>query len=181
MPYSLQFDGMLHTISEENPRTGGFLGYGWLLHLDDNEIAYGFGLFAQKHLVNSNLAEYLALIEALEALLDLRIGNEYIEIRGDAKCVIDQMTGVASISSPPTQRLYQRARKLAAQFNHLSWGWVPRAKNKPADKLSRRGLYQLYIKPNAYEMALSRLNTYPQDSSGFIPVLDLRVYNPLST
>ena len=106
MAYSLQFDGMLHTLSEENPRNGGFLGYGWLLTRDDSEIAYGFGLFAQKGTVNSNLAEYLALIEALEALLDLRIRNEHMEIRGDARCVIDQMTRAASISSLTTQRLY---------------------------------------------------------------------------
>jgi ribonuclease HI len=180
MAYSLQFDGMLHTLSDENPRNGGFLGYGWLLIRDDTEIAYGFGLFAQKQTVSSNLAEYLALIEALEASLDLRIGNEHIEIRGDAKCVIDQMTGAASISSQPTQRLYKRARKLADRFNHLTWGWVPRAKNKPADKLSRRGLHQLYIKPNAYEMALDRLNSHSPDCNGFISVLDLRVYNPLN-
>ncbi len=178
MAYSLQFDGMLHTLSEETPQTGGFLGYGWLLTRDITEIAYGFGLFAQKQTVNSNLAEYLALIEALEALLDFRIMHEHIEIRGDAKCVIDQMTGAASISSPATQRLYQRARKLANQFIHLSWCWVPRNKNKPADKLSRRGLYQLSIKPNAYEMALNQLNTDPPDCSGFVPVLDLRVYKP---
>ena len=107
MAYSLQFDGMLHTLSEENPRNGGFLGYGWFLTRDDdNEIAYGFGLFAQKGTVYSNLAEYLALIEALDALLDLRIRNEHIEIRGDARCVIDQMTRAASISSLTTQRLY---------------------------------------------------------------------------
>jgi len=180
MAYSLQFDGMLHTLSDENPQNGGFLGYGWLLTRDDTEIAYGFGLFAQKQTVNSNLAEYLALIEALEALLDLQIRNEHIEIRGDAKCVIDQMTGAASISSLSTQRLYRRARKLANQFRYLTWGWVPRNKNKPADKLSRRGLYQLFIKPNAYEMALSRLNTHPPDCSGFISLLDLRVYNPLN-
>jgi len=180
MAYSLQFDGMLHTLSDENPRNGGFLGYGWLLTRDDIEIAYGFGLFAQKQTVNSNLAEYLALIDALEALLDLRIRNEHIEIRGDAKCVIDQMTGAASISSPVTQMLYQRARKLANQFNHLSWGWVPRAQNKQADKLSRRGLYQLFIKPNAYDVVLTQLHTHPTGAKGFISVSDLRVYNPVN-
>jgi ribonuclease HI len=174
----LQFDGMLRTVSE-HPREGGFLGYGWLITRDEAEIAYGFGLFAHKQTVNSNIAEYLALIEGLEASLDLRIKNEHIEIRGDAKCVIDQMTGAASISSLPTRRLYARARKLACQFNHLTWGWVPRNKNKPADKLSRRGLYQLYIKPNAYETALNQLNAYPGGCKSFIPVLDLRVYHPV--
>ncbi len=179
MAYSLQFDGMMHTLSEDNPQNGGFLGYGWLISRDDTEIAYGFGLFAHNNKVNSNLAEYLALIEALDASLDLRIRNDKIEIRGDAKCVIDQMTGAASISSSATRALYQRAQKLASQFNHLAWGWVPRSENKLADKLSRRGLRQLYNRPNAYESAMHQLNTQPCDRSGFISLLDLRVYNPM--
>jgi ribonuclease HI len=174
---TLQFDGMLHTIDDEKPQTGGFLGYGWLITRDDSEIAYGFGLFAHKQTVNSNIAEYLALIEALEATLDFRIKDDCIEIRGDAKCVIDQMTGAASISSVPTRKLYSRAKKLADQFSHLTWGWVPRNKNKPADHLSRRGLRQLYVKPNAYENALNQLNAHP-NSRGFLPIMDLRVYTP---
>jgi ribonuclease HI len=176
--YLLQFDGMLRPLSE-HPQMGGFLGYGWLISQDGAEIAYGFGLFAHKQTVNSNIAEYLALIEVLEASVDLRIKDAQIEIRGDAKCVIDQMSGAASISSLATQKLYKRAQKLSCQFDHLSWGWVPRSKNKPADKLSRRGLNQLYIKPNGYETAINQLNAHPAGRSGFISLVDLRVYNPI--
>ena len=179
MTYHLQFDGMLHTLSED-PLTGGFLGYGWLITRHGIEVAYGFGLFAHKRMANSNLAEYLALIEGLEASVDLRIKNEPLEICGDAKSVIDQMRGAASISSLPTQKLYRRARKLACQFSHLSWDWVPRNKNKLADQLSRRGFRQIIVRPNAYETALGDLNTRAADRSGFISLLDLRVYNPVS-
>ena len=177
--YNLQFDGMLQTLDEQ-PQMGGFLGYGWLITCNNTEIAHGFGLFAHKRIVNSNIAEYLALIEGLDALLDLRISDEPIEIQGDAKCIIDQMTGAASINSFSIRSLYHRARKLSGQFNHLRWGWVPRNKNKLADKLSRRGLRQLYSKPNAYEIALNRLNSHPVGPDGFISLLDLRVYNPVN-
>jgi len=175
--YLLHFDGMLRTLDDDH-QLGGFLGYGWIVTVQGIEIAHGFGLYAHKRKVNSNIAEYLALIEGLEALLDLRVSNDEIEIYGDAKCVIDQMTGAASISSITTQKLYRRAQKLAGKFRKLSWGWVPRQKNKLADTLSRRGLRHLYIKPTAYETALNNLNT-TGDTNGYIAVLDLRVYNLL--
>ena len=175
--YILQFDGMLHQPTGQNKKAG-LLGYGWLVTNNESQVAHGFGLFAHNCMANSNLAEYLALIEGLDALADLRIWKEPVEIRGDAKCVIDQMTGAASVSSVSTRRLYQRARKLADRFNHVTWGWIPRSKNKPADKLSRRGLHQLFVKPDAYATALNQLNAYPGGHSGFISLLDLRVYNP---
>ena len=176
--YLLQFDGMLQTLTE-HPQMGGFLGYGWLITRDGTEIAHGFGLFANKQPVNSNIAEYLALIEALEASVDLRIRDEQIEIRGDSKCVIDQMAGRASVRSPTIQSLYRRAHRLAGKFKHLTWGWVPRHKNKLADSLSRRGLEHLYNQPGAYALAINRLDTKSGGRSGFISMLDLRVYNPM--
>jgi ribonuclease HI len=176
--YLLQFDGMLQTLTE-HPQMGGFLGYGWLITRDGTEIAHGFGLFGNRQTVNSNIAEYLALIEALEASFDLRILDEQIEIHGDSLCVIDQMAGKASVSSPAIQNLYRRAHRLAGKFRHLTWGWVPRHKNKLADSLSRRGLEHLYNQPGAYALALNRLDAQSGGSSGFISMLDLRVYNPM--
>jgi len=176
--YLLQFDGMLQMLNE-HPQMGGFLGYGWHITRNGAEIAHGFGLFANKNTVNSNIAEYLALIEALEASVDLRIRDEQIEIRGDSKCVIDQMAGRASVSSPTIQSLYRRAHRLAGKFKYLSWGWIPRCKNRLADSLSRRGLDHLYNQPGAYALALNRLDSQSGGSSGFISMLDLRVYNIL--
>lgn len=174
---TLQFDGMLHLISEQ-PSHAGWLGYGWLAMDNHFEVARGFGLFAHRQLANSNIAEYLALIEGLDALTDLRVCNCPIEIRGDARCVIDQMKGVASVNSPPTQKFYQRARQLATRFESLAWIWVPRKENKLADSLSRRGLRQLHSRPEAYEKALNQLRTCPTRENGLIPLVDLRVYTP---
>ena len=175
--YILQFDGTLHFVHEKAGKAG-LLGYGWFILNDQVEVARGFGLFAQTDTANSNIAEYLALIEGLEALADLKTGNEPIEIRGDAKCVIDQMKGVASVSSLPTRKLHRRAKRFAARFNSLTWTWIPRKENKLADKLSRRGLRQLHIMPLAYERAMDQLNTHTAGPSGLISLIDLRVYSP---
>ena len=177
--YILQFDGMLHQLTGRMEKAG-LLGYGWLITNNDNEVGRGFGVFAHKHMASSNIAEYLALIEGLEALTDLRIWKEPIAIRGDAKCVIDQMKGVVSISSIPTRRLRDRARWLANHFDILTWTWVPRNHNKPADKLSRRGLRQLHAIPNAYENVLTQLKNQRISGGGLISVMDLRVYTPLN-
>lgn len=141
-------------------------------------MARGFGLFAQRQMACSNLAEYLALIEGLEALLDLRIWDEPIEIRGDAKCVIDQMKGDAAVNSLRTRKLHLRARRLANHFDSLAWSWIPRKENKLADKLSRRGLRQLHSFPQAYEHALNRLNSHSIPADGLVPLVDLRIYSP---
>jgi ribonuclease HI len=178
--YTLQFDGMLHLIDEKMNKAG-LLGYGWFILNNDVELARGFGLTGHRSMASSTVAEYLALIEGLDGLLDMRIMDKPIEIRGDARCVIDQMKGTASIRSLPIQKLYRRAQRLASHFDSLSWTWVPRKKNKFADHLSRRGLNQLFTEPDAYENMLSRLNTRPAKGNGLISLLDLRVYTPLST
>gem|GEM_PF-4444467 len=133
---------MLQTLDQQSGKMG-LLGYGWLIQHNYIEIAHGFGIFIRMGMTGSNVAEYFALIEGLEALADLRIRNETIEIRGDAKCVIDQMTGSASVRSHLTRKLNRRAQKIMRRLTALTWVWVPRRKNKQADALSRRGLRYL--------------------------------------
>lgn len=174
--YTLQFDGMVHQI-DESVQNKGLLGYGWLILRGGMEIARGYGLFAHGRLSNSNIAEYLALIEGLEALADLRVWNNPIEIRGDAKCVIDQMRGASSVSATSTLSFYQRAQNLSGRFRALTWRWVPRKENKLADKLSRRSLKQLFNLPWAYQQAIYKANTCPLHAEP-VSLMDLRcIYN----
>ena len=173
--YILQFDGMLHTSG--SPRIPvSLLGYGWILQRNGMEIARGYGLFLRKCKTGSNIAEYLALINGLDALIDLRLRHESVEIRGDAKCVIDQMIGYAGVSSPLTKDLNRRARKLARRFTTLTWVWVPRHENRRADSLSRRSFNYLHYSPH-----LNREINMPQGyfSDGrLLPLVDLRVHTP---
>ena len=176
--YILQFDGMLRTVHNDWQSYVGLLGYGWLIERNNVQVAHGFGIFVGRCMAGSNVAEYLALIEGLEALVDLRIRNAAVEIRGDAKCVIDQMIGIASVSSPLTLELYQQARKLACQFTSLTWRWVPRRENRQADSLSRRSFR--YI---SYSSCLDREINQPQLLSLYggrlVPLVDLRVHHPV--
>lgn len=175
--YILQFDGMLHTIDSKSMKVN-LLGYGWIITRGDIEVAHGFGLFLRKRKTGSNIAEYIALIDGLEALVDLRLRHEAVEIRGDAKCVIDQMIGYAGVSSTLTETLNRRARRLAMRFTALTWVWVPRRENRYADSLSRRSIKYLHHSPH-----LSREITNSRFSSSYggllIPLVDLRVHTPM--
>jgi ribonuclease HI len=175
--YILQFDGMFRAVENERQNERGLLGYGWLIQRDGREIARGFGVFLKNCKAGSSAAEYLALIDGLEALEDLQIKQESVEIRGDAKCVIDQMTGVATVSSPLTKLLYRRARKLSRRFASLTWTWVPRRENRPADSLSRRSFFYLHYSSNLGldGKLLKRLHFY---KGGLIPLVDLRIHSP---
>jgi ribonuclease HI len=175
--YTLEFDGMLLSPSDAWPDQEGLLGYGWIIKRNNFEIARGFGVFLRKCEAGSNAAEYLALIEGLEALSDLRIRNEPIEIRGDAKCVIDQMAGYASVSSPLTLTLHRRTRKLARRFKSLTWVWVPRRENKHADKLSRRSFRYLHRSP-ALEREIKNPPFIQLYGGRLVPLLDLRIHAP---
>ncbi len=175
--YLLEFDGMLRSSSDIWPANVGLLGYGWIIKRNNSEIARGFGVFMRRCMAGSNVAEYLALIEGLEALVDLRIDSEMIEIRGDAKCVIDQMTGQASVSSPLTHTLHNRARKISKRFKSLTWVWVPRRENKHADKLSRRSFRYLHYSP-ALEREILKPPFIQLYGGMLVPLLDLRVHAP---
>jgi len=173
--YILKFDGMLQPSGSELAPLC-LLGYGWILERHGLEVVRGFGLFLRKCKTGSNIAEYLALIDGLEALVDLRVRDESVQIRGDAKCVIDQMTGYASVSSPFTRELYRRAQSLAKHFTGLSLGWVPRHENRRADSLSRRSFHYLRYSPQLYRKIYR--SRFSSGNERLVPLVDLRVHAP---
>ena len=72
--------------------------YGWLISKGGQVIARGHGGFARGQATNYNIAEYLALIEGMDALLDMGIREELVMVIGDAKSVIDPMQHISGAS-----------------------------------------------------------------------------------
>jgi ribonuclease HI len=175
--YLLRFDGMLRT-SGHGPRSVSLLGYGWIVERNALEIARGFGLFLGNPKTGSNIAEYVALIDGLETLRDMRISHEKVEIRGDAKCVIDQMMGSAGVSSPLTKELHQCARSLARHFTNLAWVWVPRRENRHADSLSRRSSRYLLYSPHL-DRQINRSRVSASSGERLVPLAHLTVHTPV--
>lgn len=191
--YQLHFDGLYRQIRPRNASAyaasraeqAGFMCYGWLIFKNGVLVARGHGVFAQGKNASSNSAEYLALIEGLEALADIGVCHEPVIVMGDAKSVLDQMSGQASVSSPAARTHYRRARKLVRGFTHLQWCWTPRQRNRAADQLTRRAMSEMRRDAEEYQAAVDAL--YPshpgrQPARGLLALVDFRVYqNPGSS
>src|SRR5512142_2678209 len=150
---TLQFDGLFrgapHDLHLRND--AGFMCYGWVILRDGFVIARGHGGYASAQDASSNVAEYLGLIEGIEALLDMQATKEMIIICGDAKSVIEQMQGRASVSASSIKPLHKRASRLVHHFPRILWTWTPRRNNHTADSLTRRALRQIRAYPEHYE------------------------------
>jgi ribonuclease HI len=183
--YTLRFDGLFRSFSSTNLSndSAGFLCYGWLISRQEVLIAQGHGVFARCRDASSNVAEYLALIEGLDALCDLGLEDEPIKIFGDAKSIIDQMNGFAGVSSESIWPLYLRARQLSKRFINLKWIWTPRKNNKAADWLTRRAMRQIRCDQRSYQAALRAALTHTGNkrrSTRLLPLIDLRIFQPVS-
>jgi ribonuclease HI len=178
---TLQFDGLFRGAPHEMHLgdNAGFMCYGWVIIQDHIVIARGHGGYARRKDASSNVAEYLALVEGLEALLDMDVSREVILVRGDAKSVIEQMEGRATVSASSIKPLHRKARKLAKRFQHIHWSWTPRRYNHTADALTRRALRQIRANLEQYAAMLDVFGDQPRDgqhSNRLQPILDLRIY-----
>jgi ribonuclease HI len=146
---TLRFDGLFRSVHhEQNPNgKAGVMCYGWVIYRGGKAIARGHGAYARGCDANANLAEYLALIAGMQGLLDMGVEGEAVTVIGDARSVIDQMMGVASVSSAQVRPLHARACRLARHFRSIEWRWQPRRDNHAADQLTRRALRQVRREP----------------------------------
>lgn len=185
--YQLHFDGLYRQIHPRNERNAhprhteqaGFMCYGWLIYKNGVLVGRGHGVFAHSKSASSNSAEYLALIEGLEALADMGVSHEHVVVMGDAKSVLDQMTGDSAVNSMAARSHYRRAKKLVRNFTHLEWCWTPRQQNRAADQLTRRAMSTIRQDDDEYRAALDAL--YPSRpgkaaARGLLSLVDFRMY-----
>lgn len=153
--YELRFDGLFRSVKDPDVTDGcaGVMCIGWLVTERGRLIAHGYGALGRGVDATSNIAEYLALIDGLQALQDMGAAETPVRILGDAKAVIDQMRGSCKVSTERVFPLYDQASRLAASLTVIAWEWVPRKKNKAADKLSRLALRQFRANPQEVQTA----------------------------
>jgi len=82
---------------------------------------------------DNNVAEYVALLEALQYAVTLRA--ESLHVYSDSEVVVRQMTGVYACRSPRLYSLNWICRKLARSLN-FSISHVPREDNAEANSLA---------------------------------------------
>ena len=82
---------------------------------------------------DNNVAEYVALLEALQCALTLRA--KALHVYSDSEVVVKQMSGQYACRSPRLYFLHWICRKLARSFD-FSISYVPREHNTEANGLA---------------------------------------------
>ena len=88
--------------------------------------------------MTNNLAEYTALVRALERAREL--GAERLIVHSDSELLVKQMNGEYRVKNPDLRVLYDRARELGGQFKQVVIRHVPREQNSGADGLCNEAL-----------------------------------------
>jgi probable phosphoglycerate mutase len=119
--------------SRGNP---GPAGYGAVVVSDDGEVlaerAAGIGS------ATNNVAEYSGLIAGLQAALEL--GATTVDVRMDSKLVVEQVSGRWQVKHPGLRPLAREAVDQLARFDSWTASWIPRDKNKHADRLANEAM-----------------------------------------
>jgi len=148
------YDGLCEPV---NP--GGIATYGFIIYdMSDPEnkmkIHEDFGVVGAGCLgddTTNNVAEYTALIKALEWLIQNNFTKSSVEVKGDSQLSIRQLNGIYAVRSPRIIPLYNKVIELAKKFRNIKFIWVPRELNEEADRLSRIA-YQEFVKKHRHLM-----------------------------
>jgi ribonuclease HI len=122
------FDG----ASRGNP---GPAAIGWVIVTSDGIVTEGGETIGT---ATNNLAEYEALVRALEVARDY--GFDTVEIRGDSELIVKQIRGEYETNDPDLRERRVRVHELLRSFEDWSLTHVPREINERADELANEAL-----------------------------------------
>ncbi|SEG38132.1 probable phosphoglycerate mutase [Nonomuraea solani] len=112
----------------------------------------------------NNVAEYRGLIAGLRAVLDLGGDGAAVAVRMDSKLVVEQMAGRWKIKNEGLRPLAAEAGSLVRRLRVTEWTWIPRERNKHADRLANEAM-DAAAKGLTWK-AGGTTTTPPDDSSG---------------
>ncbi|MFC4493043.1 bifunctional RNase H/acid phosphatase [Streptomyces ovatisporus] len=90
-------------------------------------------------IATNNVAEYRGLIAGLRAAHELA-PDAAVLVRMDSKLVVEQMSGRWKIKHPDMQPLAAEAGAVFPSRALIRYEWIPRAKNKHADRLANEAM-----------------------------------------
>lgn len=142
MNIRIHFDGACNNKLDNPP-----IGMGVAVFIDnkyDEESSLAWGRHSKQWKDTSNVAEWLAAIEALRLAQGFKKVYKgcNVEIVGDSQVICYQFSGKYQIKHKPLRGYYNEAHKIAKQIGIVELRWVVREENKEADKLSKLGLQQ---------------------------------------
>jgi ribonuclease HI len=119
--------------SRGNP---GDASYGFAILDSNSNVIYQEGKYIGQ--TTNNVAEYTALVRALQYAIDHKIPS--VEIRADSQLLVRQLLGQYKVKSENLEELHRACRALLQQFKWYELNHIPREQNKLADKLANQAL-----------------------------------------
>lgn len=146
------FDGLCQPI---NP--GGISCYAFIVKSDGGIIHSDYGVAAKPFSEEStnNVAEYTALAKALQWLLANNFNSKKVEIKSDSQLVVNQLTGDYKVKARRILPLFKQVLFLKTKFQDIQIIWIPRDKNREADRLTNKAYNKAFLENPEY---LDRLN-----------------------
>jgi ribonuclease HI len=130
-------DGLCKPI---NPGGLGCWAFVVLTH-EGIEVAHASGCIGRGKDMSNNLAEYHAVIEALEWIKEIEPTAE-IEVRTDSQLVVSQINGTLACRAAHLCQLRDKAALLLSE-TRAKLTWIPREQNKHADAHSKVAYYRI--------------------------------------
>jgi ribonuclease HI len=124
-PWAMYFDG---SACEDG------CGIGVLL-VSPRGVTYSFSARWPAPCTN-NLAEYEAVRMGMELLVEASV--EAVEVFGDSKLVVSQLTEEYKCESESLFPLWMQCRELMTQFKYINFYWIPRSQNAEANDLAQK-------------------------------------------
>jgi len=137
----IYFDGACAPI---NPC--GHLGLGCYIEENGKRVFEYSGYVAESYENSNNVAEYLALENALDFILENGLQDEKIQVYGDSMLVIKQMNDRWRIKGGRYFETAIRCKEKVKNIKNIMFDWIPREKNYLADKLSNAELIRHGVK-----------------------------------
>lgn len=88
----------------------------------------------------NNIAEYTAVIYALQEALIARVDK--VEVFTDSELMYHQLKGNYKVKNENIRPLFDQLQHLIRGFKEFSIQYVPREKNKEADRLAKKAISQ---------------------------------------
>lgn len=146
------FDGLCQPI---NP--GGISCYAFIVKSDGRIVHSDYGVAAKPFSEEStnNVAEYTALAKALQWLLANNFNSQKVEVKSDSQLVVNQLTGDYKVKARRILPLFKQVLFLRTKFQDIQIKWIPRDKNREADRLTNKAYNKALLENPEY---LDRLN-----------------------
>lgn len=129
---TLEMTGYFDGASRGNPGDAG--AGAWLDGGDGSAVWETASYLGRK---TNNEAEYNAAILLLKAARER--GVTRLTVRGDSKLVVSQLSKQWKINLPHLRELAHEAWRIAEGMS-VTYEWIPRERNKRADKLSNEAI-----------------------------------------